>query len=144
MLNSLLFPEDPADANILGMARYMVVNDPRHALQTEFLQRTMPYFFRPVADTEYVKQQPSNPFFDARAICLYIRFFYRLYPRIRTEWAPLSTRNAKMWRSCRSLFVSRKVSAAILPACSDCIARNLTRPLHTHTTRTHTSHSRQV
>jgi hypothetical protein len=52
MLNGLLFPEDPADANILGGAKFLVTNDPRHALQTEFLQRTMPYFFRPVADTE--------------------------------------------------------------------------------------------
>ena len=52
MLNGLLFPEDPADANILGGAKFLVTNDPRHALQTEFLQRTMPYFFRPVADKE--------------------------------------------------------------------------------------------
>lgn len=48
MLNGLLFPEDPADHNVLGQnARFLVVNDPRHALQTEYLQRTMPYFFRP-------------------------------------------------------------------------------------------------
>jgi hypothetical protein len=52
MLNGLLFPEDPADANVLGGAKFLVTNDPRHALQTEFLQRTMPYFFRPIADEE--------------------------------------------------------------------------------------------
>lgn len=55
MLNGLLFPEDPADHNVLGQhARFLVVNDPHHALQTEYLQRTMPYFYRPKRDPTYV------------------------------------------------------------------------------------------
>jgi len=45
-LNAVLFPEDPADADILGGARFFVVNDPCFALETEYLQRTMPYFFQ--------------------------------------------------------------------------------------------------
>lgn len=56
MLNCLLFPKDPADHNVLGQhARFLVVNDPRHALQTEYLQRTMPYFFRPKRDEKCVR-----------------------------------------------------------------------------------------
>ncbi len=54
MLNGLLFPEDPADTNIMGGARFLVVNDPHHALQTEYLQRSMPYFFRLHKNEEYV------------------------------------------------------------------------------------------
>jgi hypothetical protein len=41
----VLFPEDSADADILGDARFLVLNEPTHALQPEFLQRTIPYFF---------------------------------------------------------------------------------------------------
>jgi hypothetical protein len=44
-VNSVLFPEDSADADILGNAKFLVLNDPEHALQPEFLQRTVPYFF---------------------------------------------------------------------------------------------------
>lgn len=54
MLNGLLFPEDPADTNIMGGARFLVVNDPHHALQTEYLQRSMPYFFRLHKNEKYV------------------------------------------------------------------------------------------
>lgn len=45
-LNDLLFPEDPADADVLGDAKFLVINDPCHAFQTEYLQRTIPYFFK--------------------------------------------------------------------------------------------------
>ena len=31
---------------VLDKAQYLVVNDPRHALQPEYLQRAMPYFYK--------------------------------------------------------------------------------------------------
>jgi hypothetical protein len=34
------------DSNVLGGAQFLVVNDPRHCLHTEYLQRTLPYFYR--------------------------------------------------------------------------------------------------
>jgi hypothetical protein len=42
----VLFPEDPADEDLMCGAQFVVVHDPLHALKSEFLQRTMPYFFK--------------------------------------------------------------------------------------------------
>ncbi|KAM3569664.1 hypothetical protein VYU27_008251, partial [Nannochloropsis oceanica] len=44
-MNSVLFPEDPVDEDILNGARFVVINDARHAFEPEYLQRVLPYFF---------------------------------------------------------------------------------------------------
>lgn len=44
-VNAVLFPDDPADVDLLGDSRFLVLNEPTFSLQTEFLQRTIPYFF---------------------------------------------------------------------------------------------------
>jgi len=44
-MNSVLFPEDPVDEDILNGARFVVINDARHAFEPEYLQRVVPYFF---------------------------------------------------------------------------------------------------
>lgn len=45
-MNAALFPMDyPDDPPLIGNASILVVNDCRHQLQPDFLQRTVPYFF---------------------------------------------------------------------------------------------------
>lgn len=44
--NSAIFPIDnPGSAPLVGDATIVVVNDARHQLEANFLQRTVPYFF---------------------------------------------------------------------------------------------------
>lgn len=44
--NSAIFPiDDPTSPPLIGPSTIVVVNDARHQLQPEFLQRTTPYFF---------------------------------------------------------------------------------------------------
>ena len=41
-----MFPvDDPTSPPLIGPSTLVVVNDARHQLQPEFLQRTTPYFF---------------------------------------------------------------------------------------------------
>lgn len=41
-----MFPmDDPTSPPLIGPSTIVVVNDARHQLQPEFLQRTAPYFF---------------------------------------------------------------------------------------------------
>jgi hypothetical protein len=44
-MNSVLFPEDPVDEDVVNKARFVVINDARHAFEPEYLQRVVPYFF---------------------------------------------------------------------------------------------------
>lgn len=44
-MNSVLFPEDPADEDVVNGAKFAVINDARHAFEPEYLQRVVPYFF---------------------------------------------------------------------------------------------------
>jgi cellulose synthase/poly-beta-1,6-N-acetylglucosamine synthase-like glycosyltransferase len=45
-LNSAIFNlSDPSKAPLIGEAKMVLVNDARHQLKPDFLQRTMPYFF---------------------------------------------------------------------------------------------------
>jgi len=44
-MNSVLFPEDPVDQDVVGKALIVVINDARHAFEPEYLQRVIPYFF---------------------------------------------------------------------------------------------------
>lgn len=37
-MNSVLFPEDPVDEDIINGARFVVINDARHAFEPEYLQ----------------------------------------------------------------------------------------------------------
>lgn len=44
--NAAMFPvDDPTSPPLVGPSTIVVVNDARHQLQPEFLQRTTPYFF---------------------------------------------------------------------------------------------------
>lgn len=44
--NSAIFPlDDPQSPPLVGDATIVVVNDARHQLEANFLQRTVPYFF---------------------------------------------------------------------------------------------------
>lgn len=44
--NAAMFPvDDPTSPPLIGPSTVVVVNDARHQLQPEFLQRTAPYFF---------------------------------------------------------------------------------------------------
>lgn len=44
--NAAMFPiDDPTSPPLIGPSTIVVVNDARHQLQPEFLQRTTPYFF---------------------------------------------------------------------------------------------------
>ena len=44
--NAAIFPvDDPSAAPLVGDATIVVVNDARHQLEANFLQRTVPYFF---------------------------------------------------------------------------------------------------
>lgn len=46
-MNAAIFPNSPGEEPVIGdAARIVVVNDARHRLKTEFLQRTVPYFFK--------------------------------------------------------------------------------------------------
>eukprot|EP00752_Nemacystus_decipiens_P014993 g13350.t1 len=46
-MNAAIFPNAPGEEPVIGEgARIVVVNDARHRLKTEFLQRTVPYFFK--------------------------------------------------------------------------------------------------
>ncbi|CAM9674844.1 unnamed protein product [Ectocarpus sp. 13 AM-2016] len=46
-MNAAIFPNSPGEEPVIGdPARVVVVNDARHRLKTEFLQRTVPYFFK--------------------------------------------------------------------------------------------------
>ncbi|CAM9338772.1 unnamed protein product [Hapterophycus canaliculatus] len=46
-MNAAIFPNSPGEEVVIGdPARIVVVNDARHRLKTEFLQRTVPYFFK--------------------------------------------------------------------------------------------------
>lgn len=46
-MNAAIFPNSPGEEPVIGdAARIVVVNDARHRLKTDFLQRTVPYFFR--------------------------------------------------------------------------------------------------
>lgn len=46
-MNAAIFPNSPGEEPVIGDgARIVVVNDARHRLKTEFLQRTVPYFFK--------------------------------------------------------------------------------------------------
>lgn len=46
-MNAAIFADAPGEEPVVGSAaRIVVVNDARHRLKTEFLQRTVPYFFR--------------------------------------------------------------------------------------------------
>jgi cellulose synthase/poly-beta-1,6-N-acetylglucosamine synthase-like glycosyltransferase len=45
-LNSAIFNlNDPSKQPFIGEAKMVVINDARHQLKPDFLQRTMPYFF---------------------------------------------------------------------------------------------------
>lgn len=49
-----MFPvDDPTSPPLIGPSTIVVVNDARHQLQPEFLQRTTPYFF----DVDSITQQ---------------------------------------------------------------------------------------
>lgn len=49
-----MFPmDDPTSPPLIGPSTIVVVNDARHQLQPEFLQRTTPYFF----DVDAITQQ---------------------------------------------------------------------------------------
>lgn len=46
-MNAAIFPNSPREEPVIGdSARVVIVNDARHRLKTEFLQRTAPYFFK--------------------------------------------------------------------------------------------------
>lgn len=46
-MNAAIFSNSPGEEPVIGhAARIVVVNDARHRLKTEFLQRTVPYFFK--------------------------------------------------------------------------------------------------
>ncbi|CAM9576110.1 unnamed protein product [Phaeothamnion confervicola] len=45
-MNAAIFPTEPGMAPVIGGARIVMVNDARHRIKSECLQRTMPYFFR--------------------------------------------------------------------------------------------------
>jgi len=45
-MNSVLFPEDPIDAGILGPAAFIVINDARHAFEPDYVRRVQPYFWK--------------------------------------------------------------------------------------------------
>lgn len=46
-MNAAIFSNTPGEEPVIGAgARIVVVNDARHRLKTEFLQRTVPYFFK--------------------------------------------------------------------------------------------------
>ena len=52
--NAAMFPvDDPTSPPLIGPSTIVVVNDARHQLQPEFLQRTTPYFF----DVDSITQQ---------------------------------------------------------------------------------------
>lgn len=52
--NAAMFPvDDPTSPPLIGPSTIVVVNDARHQLQPEFLQRTTPYFF----DVDPITQQ---------------------------------------------------------------------------------------
>lgn len=52
--NAAMFPvDDPTSPPLIGPSTIVVVNDARHQLQPEFLQRTTPYFF----DVDAITQQ---------------------------------------------------------------------------------------
>lgn len=44
-MNSVLFPEDPVDDDIINGAKFVVINDARHAFEPDYLQRVVPYFW---------------------------------------------------------------------------------------------------
>ncbi|CAM9802931.1 unnamed protein product, partial [Laminaria digitata] len=44
-MNRAIFSSNPAEEPLIGAASVIVVNDVRHELYPEFLQRTVPYFF---------------------------------------------------------------------------------------------------
>ncbi|CAM9743211.1 unnamed protein product, partial [Ectocarpus fasciculatus] len=53
-MNAAMFPiDDPTSPPLIGPSTIVVVNDARHQLQPEFLQRTTPYFF----DVDSITQQ---------------------------------------------------------------------------------------
>lgn len=44
--NAAIFPiDDPTSGPLVGEATIVLVNDARHQLEANFLQRTVPYFF---------------------------------------------------------------------------------------------------
>eukprot|EP00752_Nemacystus_decipiens_P009510 g8501.t1 len=55
-MNAAMFPmDDPTSPPLIGPSTIVVVNDARHQLQPEFLQRTTPYFFDVDATTQQYK-----------------------------------------------------------------------------------------
>ncbi|CAB1103980.1 GT2 [Ectocarpus sp. CCAP 1310/34] len=55
-MNAAMFPmDDPTAPPLIGPSTIVVVNDARHQLQPEFLQRTTPYFFDLDATTQQYK-----------------------------------------------------------------------------------------
>lgn len=75
--NAAMFPvDDPTSPPLIGPSTIVVVNDARHQLQPEFLQRTTPYFFDvdPITNQyKWAKVRPgSNPiiFF----VCIWVVF----------------------------------------------------------------------
>lgn len=51
-----MFPvDDPTSPPLIGPSTIVVVNDARHQLQPEFLQRTTPYFFDVDPQTQQYK-----------------------------------------------------------------------------------------
>lgn len=51
-----MFPmDDPTSPPLIGPSTIVVVNDARHQLQPEFLQRTTPYFFEVDSITQQYK-----------------------------------------------------------------------------------------
>lgn len=47
IMNAAIFPNSPVDKLVMDeAARIVVVNDCRHRLKKDFLQRTVPYFFK--------------------------------------------------------------------------------------------------
>lgn len=66
--------DDPTSPPLIGPSTIVVVNDARHQLQPEFLQRTTPYFF----DVDSITQQYK--WAKVRVCCIHVYMGVRDFP----------------------------------------------------------------